>query len=878
MGKRRVKSSKRYKGVRPDTRETKDVRVDPRDSSQDERPNRNRPRQEQYHHEKRSNSRPTSENDVGSRKTHSGAKYRKGPKRPQPDHHQQARSENADKQGSTRRRVKRPQGGRREPGERTSSYRRDRSTNSGSRKSKPNYNETRNRTYNDKGRRTASQSPQNNWDIEDPQTIRERILSNYAYLIDHPAMDGDESFIDKDSLEKLLRYYGSDEFEQDYRDREEELEAEVLDDNTSKRVDEAEVWDDFQEPDYKDPLRFTVDSVKESATNIKEGVRSFADEHEYDFSTGFEGLEALFDRKLEQMYEEKFDGQLVLMKQLMEDIKQLQDLQYEFVQSQITSRWDWFKANKELSFAILLFSLVAGTYCLIPLIGSIADGVSNATKPDWLKGRTIKSTDLIFQTPKNGKCEVTGLIGDRPNDLYSSGISMTCEKMPAQIFAPDKGIVKKFSGNLTSITTTLSPEEEIDNIAVGEMIGGYYVTSPWDPNRPHPVLRNADGTPVVRPHRGVDVGTPIGIPIVVPEGLTVTVTCGVQDGYGNVAMVVYDAGAVFAAHLSSCTDGEFTEGEEFALTGNTGIGSGPHLHFEERTNATDKYTAFPPRREVVTAFMTGSPITLSSQLTLNTEDSPLYIDRTDAVIIVDSRYAIVLGNADKVKSGSYGNNDLVGYFGPKDQEASDTYFDIAIAEIEEDGSLDYMAVTTGLVQSLMGMEILPDNYTTDNKDGHIWLESGEVELQNKNVPPDNVMKLEEQICKAAESADFENPVSITISGMTDNDGTMGAIQYAMDLMSEVGVSLNFNDDGNVKIDVVEDSTIDAGLHVLGSSQYKVNLHRMDSRMKKMVVLKAVAVAVTGCTSFGPEDSVFSSGYSERMSQNDKDLFRWYSKD
>lgn len=88
-------------------------------------------------------------------------------------------------------------------------------------------------------------------------------------------------------------------------------------------------------------------------------------------------------------------------------------------------------------------------------------------------------------------------------------------------------------------------------------------------------------------HKGVDVGIPIGTPVVAMRDGTVTYA-GWAKGYGNVIYISHDNGyQTRYAHLSSFIakrGSKVKKGELIAKSGNTGVGSGPHLHFEIRKN------------------------------------------------------------------------------------------------------------------------------------------------------------------------------------------------------------------------------------------------------------------------------------------------------
>lgn len=88
-------------------------------------------------------------------------------------------------------------------------------------------------------------------------------------------------------------------------------------------------------------------------------------------------------------------------------------------------------------------------------------------------------------------------------------------------------------------------------------------------------------------HKGVDVGVPIGTPVIAMRDGTVT-KAGWGTGYGNVIYIRHDDGyETRYAHLSKfnvSVGQKVKQGMVIAKSGNTGIGSGPHLHFEIRKN------------------------------------------------------------------------------------------------------------------------------------------------------------------------------------------------------------------------------------------------------------------------------------------------------
>jgi len=96
-------------------------------------------------------------------------------------------------------------------------------------------------------------------------------------------------------------------------------------------------------------------------------------------------------------------------------------------------------------------------------------------------------------------------------------------------------------------------------------------------NRTHPVLKS------VKFHRGVDIAVSVGTPVY--SGIKGKVTfAGRKGNYGNLVEIERDDGIkVRYAHLNSIdvvTGQKVSDGEKVAETGNTGMSTGPHLHYE----------------------------------------------------------------------------------------------------------------------------------------------------------------------------------------------------------------------------------------------------------------------------------------------------------
>lgn len=112
------------------------------------------------------------------------------------------------------------------------------------------------------------------------------------------------------------------------------------------------------------------------------------------------------------------------------------------------------------------------------------------------------------------------------------------------------------------------------------------ISSHFNPSRVHPV------TGEVRPHKGVDFAAPIGTPIYAPADGNVLKagldSAGLNNGFGRMLIINHGNDLyTWYGHLDAWGEGVSTgtdvkKGDLVAYSGNTGISSGPHLHYEIR--------------------------------------------------------------------------------------------------------------------------------------------------------------------------------------------------------------------------------------------------------------------------------------------------------
>ena len=95
-------------------------------------------------------------------------------------------------------------------------------------------------------------------------------------------------------------------------------------------------------------------------------------------------------------------------------------------------------------------------------------------------------------------------------------------------------------------------------------------------------------------HSGIDLGVPIGTPLLaMADGIVIGI--GYQgDGYGNWIIYKISNGLnVLYAHMKEPSPlhirDQVKKGQKIGLSGNTGQTTGPHLHFEIRKGNNSKW-------------------------------------------------------------------------------------------------------------------------------------------------------------------------------------------------------------------------------------------------------------------------------------------------
>jgi peptidase M23-like protein len=124
-----------------------------------------------------------------------------------------------------------------------------------------------------------------------------------------------------------------------------------------------------------------------------------------------------------------------------------------------------------------------------------------------------------------------------------------------------------------------------------------WLTSAFSRMRSHPILH------VARAHEGLDVSAPMGTPIEAPAKGTV-IQAGWVAGYGNTVTIDHGYGITtrfaHASRILARVGTRVERGERIALVGNSGLSTGPHLHYEVHVNGRP----VDPRRYILPSVVT----------------------------------------------------------------------------------------------------------------------------------------------------------------------------------------------------------------------------------------------------------------------------------
>lgn len=171
------------------------------------------------------------------------------------------------------------------------------------------------------------------------------------------------------------------------------------------------------------------------------------------------------------------------------------------------------------------------------------------------------------------------------------------------------------------------------------------ISSNFNPNRRHPVLNT------IRAHKGVDYAAPHGTPIKA-AGDGKIIFRGVKGGYGNTIILQHGGNiTTLYAHMSSFdknarSGSRVKQGQVIGYVGQTGLASGPHLHYEYRKNGAhlNPRTVNLPNAEPIDANLKADFLRTAAPLIDQLNYSPLVL--VSAANTEESEAKLFAGNPD----------------------------------------------------------------------------------------------------------------------------------------------------------------------------------------------------------------------------------------
>jgi murein DD-endopeptidase MepM/ murein hydrolase activator NlpD len=210
-------------------------------------------------------------------------------------------------------------------------------------------------------------------------------------------------------------------------------------------------------------------------------------------------------------------------------------------------------------------------------LGTLADTLSSISQRD------ARIRVLANLEPIDPQVQAAGIGGPGTSDLSLTGLTGITRRS-AEIRVDLSALIRR--ANLLAS----SFKEAADSLAFHSarlaatpsiMPTQGWLSSAFSSMRSHPILHMA------RPHEGIDVSAPMGSPIEAPAAGVIT-AAGWETGYGNTIKINHGFGIVTKfAHASKLlvkSGQRVSRGQRIALVGNSGLATGPHLHYEVHVN------------------------------------------------------------------------------------------------------------------------------------------------------------------------------------------------------------------------------------------------------------------------------------------------------
>ena len=199
--------------------------------------------------------------------------------------------------------------------------------------------------------------------------------------------------------------------------------------------------------------------------------------------------------------------------------------------------------------------------------------------------RVLYTRDYRGKSRNSGKIVYVGLSGSSGNvDCYSfegADGNFHCFDPKGGASVPLPPTLN--GGGKTGGVTSLGDSGAVSVNGILAPIKGAPVTSLFG-TRFHPILH------ILRLHAGIDFGAPVGSQVRASADGKIEIA-GPVSGFGNHIRIQHKGFETSYSHLSEIPSSihpgvEVKQGEIIALSGNTGLSTGPHLHYEFYLNGT----------------------------------------------------------------------------------------------------------------------------------------------------------------------------------------------------------------------------------------------------------------------------------------------------
>lgn len=255
--------------------------------------------------------------------------------------------------------------------------------------------------------------------------------------------------------------------------------------------------------------------------------------------------------------------------------------------------------------AVLVVALTAASTFVVSSNISTPDEIAQRQEIDALRGQltTANSSLSTFSEQLQSLAETDReiyrtVLGTEPisEDEFQVGVGGSRNTDFDRFTGPTRDLLRQTSDTFDRLERQFALQtrsfEELENLAVEHQhvlrqqpailpLQNARLTSGFG-NRFHPILRTR------RMHAGVDFPTPRGTPIYATGDGEISFV-GSKSGYGNVIEIDHALAGrqTRYAHLSRAAAGiqvgmQVTRGQVIAYSGNTGLSTAPHLHYEVR--------------------------------------------------------------------------------------------------------------------------------------------------------------------------------------------------------------------------------------------------------------------------------------------------------